>query len=70
MKMIGNKKNVKIMIKNYRGTRKPVMTTIMMENIMKMIKCIRESECHNPSLGFATKAKVCKGAGQEECERV
>ncbi len=26
--------------------------------------------CHNPSLGLATKAKACKGAGQEECERV
>jgi hypothetical protein len=24
----------------------------------------------NPSLGLTTKAKACKGAGQEECERV
>jgi hypothetical protein len=26
--------------------------------------------CHNPSLGLTTKAKACKGAGQEECERM
>jgi hypothetical protein len=26
--------------------------------------------CRNPSLGLATKAKACKGADQEECERV
>jgi hypothetical protein len=26
--------------------------------------------CCNPSLELATKAKACKGAGQEECERV
>jgi hypothetical protein len=27
-------------------------------------------ECCNPSLGLTTKAKACKGAGQEECGRV
>jgi hypothetical protein len=26
--------------------------------------------CHNPSLGLATKAKACKGVGQEGCERM
>jgi hypothetical protein len=24
--------------------------------------------CHNPSLGITTKARVCKGAGQEEAQ--
>jgi hypothetical protein len=27
-------------------------------------------QCRNPSLGLVTKTKACKGAGQEECERV
>jgi hypothetical protein len=27
-------------------------------------------DCHNPNLGLGTKAKVCKGVRQEECERV
>jgi hypothetical protein len=26
-------------------------------------------KCRNLSLGLATKAKACKGVGQEECER-
>ncbi len=26
--------------------------------------------CRNPNLGLATRAKGCKNAGQEECERV
>ncbi len=27
-------------------------------------------KCRNPSLGLATKAKACKGTGQEECGKV
>jgi hypothetical protein len=28
------------------------------------------TKCYNPSLGFATKARACKGAGQEGSLRV
>ncbi len=27
-------------------------------------------ECHNPNLGFTTKARACKGKGQEGSPRV
>jgi hypothetical protein len=33
-------------------------------------KSFEKDLCHNPNLGLATKAKGCKGVGQEECERV
>jgi hypothetical protein len=31
---------------------------------------ITNTQCRNLSLGLMTKAKACKGAGQEKCERV
>jgi hypothetical protein len=44
-----------------------VMKKIKCKNIIFMITIL---ECHNPSLGLTTKVKLCKGTGQEECERV
>jgi hypothetical protein len=38
-------------------------------NVM-LINIICDGNCRNPSLGFATKAKVYKVASQEECEKV
>jgi hypothetical protein len=29
-----------------------------------MVFCSEEDNCHNPSLGFVTKARACKGVGQ------
>jgi len=37
---------------------------------MKMVECMEDEsppyhECHNPNLGFTTKARACEGANQE-----
>jgi hypothetical protein len=42
--------------------------------ILTRLECVSKfhscHKCHNPSLGFATKASACKGAGQEGNPRV
>jgi hypothetical protein len=37
----------------------------MQHMVNSMIGGVLENNCHNPSLGLATKARVCKGVGQE-----
>jgi hypothetical protein len=50
-----------------------MMIELFLQLIISVYNCIlligpskiSYSTCHNPNLGFATKARACKGAGQE-----
>ncbi len=39
-------------------------------NEVSSIQLEHEGSCHNPSLGLATKARACKGVGQERSPEV
>ncbi len=47
-----------------------VMTLSFATSCVQVTTTFHVARCHNPSLGFATKAKACKDMSQEKWERV
>ncbi len=49
------------------GVQSPITSAFQTSNVNATL-CEKDRSwdcCHNPSLGFATKARACKGASQE-----